>query len=80
MFLSDYLLDREGQNSTLFNNSKNLATSSQELRPDTEGNTSRLASEMRREPQNSLIPVPRFQRGSGLLDQTGGTYPHGGMH
>ena len=30
---------REGRTSTLFNNSKNSASSSQELRPDTAGNT-----------------------------------------
>ena len=59
--------------------SKNLATSSQELRPDTEGNTKRLDSEMRREPQHSSIPVPRFQSGGGLLNHTGGTYSHSGM-
>ena len=69
---------REGRNSTLFN-SKNLATSSQELKPDTEGNTKRPEGEMRRESQNSSIPVPRFQRGAGLLNHTGGTYSHGGV-
>ena len=70
---------REGRTSTLFNNSKNLASSSQELRPDTAGNTKKLENEMRRQPQNSSIPVPRFQSGSGLLNDTGGTYSHGGM-
>ena len=70
---------REGQTSTLFNNSKNLASSSQEMRPDTTGNTKRPESEMRREPQNSSILVPRFQSGGGLLNHTGGTYSHDGM-
>ena len=54
---------REGRNSTLFNNSKNLATSFQELRPDSDGNVKRPESETRREPQHSSIPVPRFQSG-----------------
>ena len=34
---------------------------------------------MRREPQNSSIPVPRFQCGGGLLNHTGGTSSHSGM-
>ena len=34
---------------------------------------------MRRELQNSTIPVPRFQSGGGLLSHTGGTHSHGGM-
>ena len=29
---------------------------------------------MRREPQQMSIPMPRFQRGGGILDHTGGTY------
>ena len=57
---------REGRTSTLFNSSKNLATSSQKLRPDSE-------------PQHSSIPVPRFQSRGGVFDDTGGTYSHGGM-
>ena len=36
-------------------------------------------SEMRREPQNSSTPVPRFQREAGLLNHTGGIYSHSGM-
>ena len=73
------LLAREGQTSTLFNNSKNLATSSQELRLDTEGRTKRPQSEMRREPQHSSILVPRFQSGGGLSNRIGGTCSHSGM-
>ena len=38
-----------------------------------------LEREMRREPQNSLIRVPRFQRESGLLNPSGGSYSRGGM-
>ena len=39
----------------------NLASSSQELRPDTTGHTKSPESEMVRESKNSLIPLPRFQ-------------------
>ena len=34
---------------------------------------------MRREPQQMSIPMPRFQRGGGILDHTGGTYSHSGV-
>ena len=34
---------------------------------------------MRREPRDSSIPVPRFQKGGGILKHTGGTSVHGGM-
>ena len=64
---------------TIFNNSKNLASSSVKLGPDTEGNAKRPDKEMRREPYNSSIRVPRFQRGAGVYDRTGGTYSHSGM-
>ena len=57
---------REGRTSTLFNKSQNLASFSQELRLDIPGNTKRPQSEMRREPQNSSILVPRFQSGGGV--------------
>ena len=53
---------------------KNLTSSSQELRPDTAGNTKGQESEMRRESQNSSISAPRFQSGGGLLNHT-----HSGM-
>ena len=59
---------REGQSSTLLNNSKNLSSSSLKLGPNTEGSTKRPVKEMRREPQHSSIPVPRFQSGGGLLN------------
>ena len=35
--------------------------------------------ELRRGPQDSSIPVPRFQRGAGVLNNTGGTYSYNGM-
>ena len=50
---------REGLPSALFENLKNLASSSRELRPDISGNTLVPERETRREPQNSSIPVPR---------------------
>ena len=34
---------------------------------------------MRREPPNSSIPVPHFQRVAGVYDHTGGTYSHNGV-
>ena len=73
------LFVRERRTSTLFNNPENVASYSQELRPDFPGNTKRPESEMRREPKNSSILVPRFQSGGGMFNQTGGTYSHGGM-
>ena len=45
---SERLLAPGGRTSTLFNNSKKLAFSSQELRLDIQGNTKRPESEMRR--------------------------------
>ena len=59
--------------------SKNLASSSRGFRPDFTRNTTVPEREMRREPQNSSIPVPRFQRVAGMLHHTGGTYSHNGM-
>ena len=38
-----------------------------------------LEREMRREPQISSISVPRFRRGGGILNHTGGAYSHSGM-
>ena len=46
----------------LLRQSKNLDSSSHELRPDIPWKTKRLERKMRREPQNSSIPAPRFQR------------------
>ena len=53
---------REGPPSALFENSKNLA-SSRGSRPDITGNTTVPEREIRREPRNSSILVPRFQSG-----------------
>ena len=64
---------QERRTSPLFH-CQNLASSSQELRPDTEGNTKRPEGEMRRESRNSSITVPLFQSGGALLNHTGGTY------
>ena len=69
---------QDGRPSTFFNSSKNLAPTSLKLGPDTEGNA-KEENEMRREPQNSSIPVPRFQRGAGVYDDTGRIYSHNGM-
>ena len=70
---------REGLPSALFENSSNLASSAHELRPDISGNRMVPERENKREPQNSAIPVPRFQSGGGTLNRTGGNRPHGGM-
>ena len=45
---------REGPPSALFENSKNLASSSRRLRPDISGNTTVPEREMRRDPQNGI--------------------------
>ena len=65
---------REGLTSAFFNKSNNLASSSQDLRPEITGTTKRPESEMRREPWNTSIPLPHFQSGGGMLNHTGGTY------
>ena len=70
---------REGPPSALFENSKNLASSFDKLRPDMSGSTMVPEKEMRREPQNSSIPVPRFRSGGGILNHTGGIFSHCGM-
>ena len=53
---------REGQTSTIFDNSKNLAYLSLKSGRDVVGNTKRPEIEMRREPKNSWVPAPPFQR------------------
>ena len=70
---------QEGQSSALFNGSKNLASSSQELRPDITGTARRQQSEMKREPLNTSIPLPHFQRGGDMSNHIGGTYSHSCM-
>ena len=59
---------QRGRTSTLFNNSKNLASSSQELRPETTGTTRRRESDMKRDPLNTSIPLRHFQSGGGMLN------------
>ena len=65
---------QEGRSSTVFNNSKNLASSSQELRPGIAKTTRRRESEMKRESLNTSIPLPHFQCGNDML-----TCSHSGM-
>ena len=64
---------QEGLSSTIFHNSKILASSSQELRPDTV-ETARKNSEMKRDSLNTTISSSHFQSRSGLLKHIGGTY------
>ena len=66
-------LAQEGRPSAFFNNSKNLASPSQELRPDITGTTKRSESELRREPYHF------FQSGGGILNHIGGTCSRRGM-
>ena len=67
---------QEGLPSTVFHNSKNLASSSQELRPDISETTRR---EMKRESLDTPIQSPHFQSLGGMLNHIGGTYAHNGM-
>ena len=69
---------QEGVSSTIFNNSKNLASSSQGLRPDTI-ETARTESEMKRDSLNTSNQPPYFHSRSGMLNHIGGTYSHNGM-
>ena len=70
-FLNDYL-------STIFHNSKNLASSSQDLRPAI-SETARREREMKRESLFTPTQSPHFRSGSGMLNHAGGTHSHGGM-
>ena len=67
---------QEGHSSKIFNNSKNLASSFQDLRPD---NSEKERRGMKRESLNTPIQSPHFQSISGILDHIGGTYSHVGM-
>ena len=69
---------QEGLFSTILNNSKNWASSSQELRADTE-TTRKRESYMKRESLNTSVPSHHFGSRSGMLNLTGGTYSHSGM-
>ena len=73
------LLAREGLPSALFQNSKNLTSSSQEWRPDTTETARKRDSGMQRESLNTSIPSHHFQSGGGMLNYTGGTYSHNGF-
>ena len=65
---------QEGQSSTIFNNSLNLASSSLDMRPD-------LSETARRDTKRESFESqsPHFQRRSGIVDHTGGTYSHVGL-
>ena len=64
-------LAQEGLSSTIFNNSKNLASSSQGLRPDTTETARKRDGEMKRESLNTSIPSPHFQSRSCMLNHIG---------
>ena len=66
----------KGLPSTVFNNLRNLASSSQDLRPDISETARR---EMKRESLNTPTQSPHFQSGSGMFDHTCGTYSLVGM-
>ena len=57
--------------STVFQNSKNLASSSQDLRPDISGTA--------RKSLNTPTRSPHFQSRSGMSNHTGETHSHSGM-
>ena len=56
---------REGPSAALFENSKNLASSSCGLVP---GHTMEHGRRMRRDPQSSSTPTPRLNQGLGTLN------------
>ena len=70
---------RERRTSTVFDDSKILASSSCGFGPGHTGNVLEHGREVRREPLSSSIFVPGFRRGAGVYDHTGGTYSHSGM-
>ena len=70
---------QEGQPSTFFHNSKNLASSSQLLGPDTADTARKRENGMKRESLNTPIQSPHFQSRSGMLNHTCGTDSHHGM-
>ena len=72
-------LAQEGLSSTIFNNSKNLASSRQEFRPDTVETARERDGEMKRESFKTSIPSPHFQSRSGMLNHIGGTYSRNGV-
>ena len=70
---------QEGLSSTIFNKPKNVASSSQELRPGAARTSTKRERDMNRESLNTSTQSPHFQSRSGRLNHTGGTYSHGGM-
>ena len=76
--MNDHLLKKDylPQSSTFL---KNVVSSSQKLRPDATGTTRSRGSETKRESLNTSIPSPHFQSRNGMLNHTGGTYPHSGV-
>ena len=71
------LPDREGPPSALFDNSKNLASSSRGLRPDITGNNG--TGKGNETGTAEFVNTCTTQRGGGILNRTGGIYSHGGM-
>ena len=70
---------REGPSSAFFENSKNLASSSSNLGPR---NSMEHGKGVRRDPQSSSTPTPRFDQGLGTLNSlylVGGTYSQFGV-
>ena len=69
---------QEGVSPTNFHNSKNLASSSHELRLNTTERARRESGNEKRIVNTSIQP-PHFQSRSGMLNHTGGAYSHNGM-
>ena len=71
------LPSRDGPSSASFEKPKSFASSSCGLRPGNTGNILEHGEGVRREPQSSTIPTPRFTRKHetwALLHRTGGTH------
>ena len=59
---------RDGPSSALFENSRNVASSSYRLGPGNAGNVVEHGRGMRREPHSSSLPTPRFNQGFATLN------------
>ena len=70
---------QEGQPSTIFHNSKNLAFCSQELEFGTIETARKRECEMKRESLRTSIPSLHFHSGSGMLQHADETYSHSGI-
>ena len=78
-YVFESLPAREGPSSAIFENSRNLASSSCGLGSGTLGNFMEHGRGVRREPQSSSIPTPHFTQGLATLNpssHTGGAYSH----